>query len=204
VAHTVRPVIVAIALAGAVLTAYDPAIDELEALDAIRLGQSRVESERLRFHQQYRFIVNRPPVDVVEIATPFRRIVQAAERRAQVGGGLFMQSEALAIASATAGQLDVIVETTFHPLNTYVAVPAYEIRMIAAGTRAPIGPSAMERIPRYTLGSQKPGVGQPLAGGTVTATFDAITLSATGMYDVVISEGGKELARTRVDLTRIR
>jgi hypothetical protein len=204
VAHTVRSLVVAVTMAGAVLMAYDPAIDELEALDAIRLGQSRVESERLRFQQQYRFIVNRPPVDFVEVVTPFRRIVQAVERRAQVGGGLFMQSEALAIAAASAGQLDVIVQTTFHPLNTFVAVPAYEVRMVAPGNRSPVGPRAVERIPRYTLGSEKPGVGQPLAGGTLTATFDAITLSASGIYDVVMSEGGKELARARVDLARMR
>jgi len=36
------------------------------------------------------------------------------------------------------------------------------------------------------------------------ATFDAIALSPSGMYDVVISEGGKELARARVDLARLR
>jgi hypothetical protein len=204
VAHTVCHVIVGFTLVSAVVAAYDPAIDELEALEAIRIGQSRVESERLRFQQQYRFIVNRPPVDVVEIVTPFRRIVQAAERRALVAGGLFMQSEALAIAAASAGQLDVVVETTFHPLNTFVAVPAYEVRMVAPANRSPVGPSAVERIPRYTLGSEKPGVGQPLAGGTITATFDAIALSASGMYDVVVSEAGKELARARVDLARIR
>jgi hypothetical protein len=204
VAHTVRSLAIAIALAAAAVTAYEPAVDEVGVLNAIRLGQSRVEAERERFHQAYRTVVNRPPVDSVEVVTPFRRVVMAAESRARLGGGIFTQREGLAIISAGAGRLDVIVETTFHPLNTFVAVPAYDVRLGAPGGRAAIAPIATDRTPRYALGTERPGTGQPLLGGTVTASFDGAALNPSGLYDVVITDAGKELARTRIDLAKIR
>jgi hypothetical protein len=38
----------------------------------------------------------------------------------------------------------------------------------------------------------------------MVARFDAQLLQATGVYEVVIEEGGKELARARADFAKMR
>ena len=44
----------------------------------------------------------------------------------------------------------------------------------------------------------------PVTGGTIVATFAIGTLNAAGVYDVVVSEMGKELARARVNFAGLR
>jgi hypothetical protein len=41
-------------------------------------------------------------------------------------------------------------------------------------------------------------------GGTVIASFDGNALDPNGVYDVVVSEPGKEGVRTRLDLRTVR
>ena len=186
---------------------YDQILDPREVSSAIAIGQSTVDAGRARFHQPYRVLVNRPPVDSIEFVTPFRRVVLAAEAQARIGNRIFTQREGLAIATGGGGRVDVIVETTFHPLNTYVAVPAYDVVLVASGTSSAVLPSLVDRVPRFGLGApgrQRPGSGEPLIGGTVTASFNGDALNASGIYDVVISEAGKELARVRLDVGSIR
>ena len=84
VAHAVRAFLVAL-LVTSVPRAYQPTFDLQAVNDAIAIGQSRVESVRLRFHEPYRIRVAQPPVDYVDVVTPFRRVVLAAEERARVG-----------------------------------------------------------------------------------------------------------------------
>jgi hypothetical protein len=80
VAHTVRfLLLIAAALGGSAFARYQPALDARALADAIAIGQTRVESQRARFHQPYRIPVNRPPVDYIEVVTPFRRVALAAE-----------------------------------------------------------------------------------------------------------------------------
>jgi hypothetical protein len=43
-----------------------------------------------------------------------------------------------------------------------------------------------------------------MLGGTVVAGFDALGLDAAGVYEVVVREQGKELARARVNLGNLR
>jgi len=43
-----------------------------------------------------------------------------------------------------------------------------------------------------------------MLGGTVIASFDSERLDTRGVYDAVVEESGKELARTRVDLGNLR
>ena len=62
-------------------------------------------------------------MDYLEIVTPFRRIVLAAQARAGAGDRRFGQREALEIEAAAPGQIDLYAELTFHPLNTFVLVP---------------------------------------------------------------------------------
>ena len=77
--------------AGAIqLTLDRRAIDE-----AIYVGQSRIESERTRFHVPYRVRVAQPPIDWIDVITPFHRIELAAEMNARSGRRQFGQREAL-------------------------------------------------------------------------------------------------------------
>src|SRR5688572_2457246 len=202
------------AAAAAVLATLDPrAIGE-----AIALGQSGLDRERARFHAPYRLVVNKAPVDYVEVVTPFRRVVLAAQSRAQAGDRRFGQRQAFDILAAAPPTVELVVELTFHPLNTFVGVPDYSVVLVERGA-PPIRPRAVDRIPRHgprvegaplpnPTAIQQPGKNEgktePLVGGTMVAHFDMQLLSPSGLYEVVVEEAGKELGRVRADLSRLR
>jgi hypothetical protein len=202
--------------ASTAIGAMQVALDPRAVNEAIAIGQSRIERDRTRFHEPYRLAVGRPPVDYVEVVTPFRRIVLVAESRAQIGDRSFGQRQALEMIATAAADLELRVEVTFHPLNTYVGVPDYGVRLAERG--APdLVPQSVERLPRFGPrvegtpsplpvpgGLAMPGGSQPLLGGTVVAGFDARALKADGVYDVVIEEAKKDIARVRADFGRMR
>ena len=175
--------------------------------EAIDLGQTRVAALRTRAHAAYRVTVSRPPVDFIEVITPFRRVALTAEQRGS--SRLFGQRDALALLDAAPQRVDLVVELTFHPLNTYVGVPAYDVRLLAAaaGGAPAVLPETIERIPRS--GPRIDGLPQsvatsgPLTGGRLVAHLDGAALTASA-YDVVIVETGKELVRARVDFRGMR
>ena len=188
---------------------------------AIVLGQTRIERDRTRFHEPYRVAVNKAPLDYIDIVTPFRLVVLTAETRARTGDRSFGQRQALELVAAAAHQVDVHVEFTFHPLNTYIGVPEYAVRLEEQGAAASAGtrirlPIRIERVPRFGArvdgtplslpvpGGIAPGKSQPMLGGSVVARFDGQTLNATGTYDVIVSENEKELGRARVGFSRLR
>ena len=154
--------------------------------EAIDLGQSRVDSLRTRFHAPYRLNVSRPPVDHIEVITPFRRVALAAQAHAQRGDRLFGQREARAVLAETPEQIDLLVELTFHPQNTFIGVPTYEVHLLpATATTAPIAPRDVSYVPRFgpriegmplpfPYPMTSPGVpgGQPLSGGTIVVHLD--------------------------------
>jgi hypothetical protein len=199
--------------------AIELSLDARALAAAIDIGQSRLESVRTRFHRPYHFLVSAPPVDSIDVVTPFRRIVLAAESRARIGDRSYAQREALATLSAGPQQVDLVVELTFHPLNTYVGVPDYRVQLLAAATRgaAAIEPVSVQRVPRYgprmsgqplpypypLLAPTAPG-SVPLTGGMVIASLDGSALADRGRYDVLVVEEGKELARVRVDFGNLR
>ena len=97
----------------------------------------------------------------------------------------------------------------------FVGVPAYDVELTTAAAR--IEPLRIGRIPRfgarlegvppesaYAVAANLPGESQPMLGGTIVATFSAGALKPTGVYDVVVSEDGKELARARVNVGTLR
>jgi hypothetical protein len=200
--------------AGAVEPTLTPrAIDE-----ALSIGQSAIERDRTTFHAAYQLTVERPPVDFIEVITPFRRVVLMAEQLARAGNRAFSQRQALQRPEVGAEEIEVRVELTFHPLNTYVAVPEYELTLAGAGS-ARIEPRTFDRTPRYGprlegrpsvlpvpggLGPILPGNSQPILGGTVSAQFDLRPLNPKGLYEVVVSENRRELSRTKMDLARLR
>jgi hypothetical protein len=199
---------------GSAGVAMDATLDLRGINEAVSLGQSRSDRDRARFHAPYRLAVNRAPVDYLEVVTPFRRIVLEAESRAQTGDRSFGQRHAREILAATPPTLEVFVELTFHPLHTFVGVPDYAIALVEAGLPR-IRPRETARIPRHgprldgtplpgpnTL--VLPGSDQPMIGGTIVARFDAQTLRRSGIYDVIVEDAGKELARARAEFSRLR
>ena len=217
VTHMVSRAFLVVALAGRLDAGYEPDLDARAIGEAIAIGRSRIEAQRTAFHQRYRLQVNHAPVDYLEVVTPFRRVELEAEAHAKGGDQRWGQRDALQLLAETGGRIELFIELTFHPLNTYVGVPAYDVRLVPGGsTGAPVSPRDVRRVPRFGArveGTTLPYPGavappapgsQPMLGGTVIAVFDAAQLMRSGSYDVVLGEAGKELARTRMDLGKLR
>jgi hypothetical protein len=201
----------------AVPEAIQVALDRRAIEEALAIGQSRITVERSRFHAPYRIAVGKAPLDMIHVVTPFRRIVLAAEERVQSGGTSIGQKEALQALADAPDQLDLYIELTFHPLNTYIGVPAYDAALLVPGTSRRVEPKSLDRFPRYgprveggllpsTGGSSLtlPRQGQTLLGGTLIARFDIQLLEPAGVVELSVSEAGKELARARLDLAPLR
>ncbi len=197
-------------------------LDPRTVLDAIALGQSSLEGDRLRFHRPYRFEVSRPPLDAIDIVTPFRRVVIAAEVRAVAGDRRFGQRDGLAVAARYPRQISVHAEFTFHPQNVLVLVPRYTVQWLTAAGRR-IEPAFAESAPRYftktgpsslpvfppaagVVPPSLPGRSLPMLGATVVAFFDGVGLQKPEdpAREVVIEEAGQQVARLPIDLARLR
>ncbi len=200
------------AAAGAVQTPLTPRLVD----EAVVLGKSAVERTHASFHAPYRLAVARPPVDFIEVITPLRRVVLLTEQRVRSGERGFGSRQAMEDADVRAAELELRAELTFHPLNTYVGVPAYDMSLVAAGSPR-IEPRTFNRTPRYGPrfegppmvtavpgGGTLPGASQPILGGTVSARFDLDLVNGNGIYEVLIAEKETELVRVRLDLSRLR
>jgi len=191
-------------------------LDDRAITAAIGIGQSRIDRERIRFHQPYRLMVKQLPVDWIDVITPFHRIVLAAEAKARTGNRLFAQREAFAALSEAPGQITLVIELTFHPLNNFIGVPDYQITLVGLkGDRIP--PDRIDRYPRSqprvdTLTPEIPipggtpilSRGEPVVGGTLVVPFAASRLDPVGRYTVLMAEKGTELARVPLDLSGLR
>jgi hypothetical protein len=197
--------------------AYERTPDLRAIDDAVALGQSRDEAARRRFHQPYRINIGRPPFDYIDLVTPFRRVELAVEERARLGDRLFRQRDALTALSEHGDDLQIFVELSFHPQNTYVGVPAYVVSLSPLDVPARIESRGQQRIPRfgprlgsggtplpYPVAPSLPSGGEPLTGGTVIVTFDGQQLDPGAMYEVVIEESKRELSKVRIDLAKLR
>jgi hypothetical protein len=192
--------------------AFDLTLDRFGIEQAIRYGQSRDDRERTRFHAPYRLVLAKAPVDYIDVITPFRRVALAAEQQTRVGTS-FGQRQALEVLGTRPRQLELLVELTFHPMNVHVGVPDYTVRLHPA-TGSPVDPMTLERVPRFgprvegaplpPPGTVLPRGNEPMLGGTIIAIFDGGTLSPASTYDVVVAEKGKEIARGKVELGKLR
>jgi hypothetical protein len=205
-------------LAGTATPAFEPAISPRLIDEAVVLGQNRIEATHVRYHQPYRLKVARAPIDYIDVVTPFRRVVLLAEERAQGGSRGFTQREAIEALGDRSAVVELRVEMTFHPLNTFVGVPAYDVELVAlASPRVRLTPSDVARVPRFGARMDvaplqsagggpagQPGISQPLTGGTIAVGFPIDMLNGSAVYDVIVSEKGAELARTRVNFGILR
>lgn len=217
-AHTVIAFLIAALLGGAALSGFEQILSLRLIDEAVVLGQNRTEAVRARFHQLYRLQTPGTPVDYIDVVTPFRRVVLLAEERLLLGIRGFTQREAIAGLGDQSSVIELRVEMTFHPLNVYVGVPAYDVELVTTtGSAVRLMPRDLARIPRFGMRTgtaplpsppggalNQPGVSQPLAGGTIAAGFPIADLDGAGSYDVVVSEKGKELARARASFAGLR
>ena len=201
--------------AGTLAGAVDLRLDPATISQALSLGQTAIAGDLTRFHQPYRLDVARPPVDYLEVVTPYRRIVLAAQAHARAGDRRWGQRQAIELEGASPGQVDVYAELTFHPLNSFVLVPLYRIRLLlpSGGLMEPRNTSSMPRygprvdgglvpyMPSPLPGGAVRGRSEPMLGATIVASFDGNTLAAecNRRCDVVIEEEGK--SRVQVPLT---
>jgi hypothetical protein len=155
-------------------------------------------------------------VDWIDVITPFHRVELAAETNARAGGRLFSQREAMDVLKESPNQIDLLIEMSFHPLNTFVAVPSYQVEIIVPDGRR-VAPRRVDRFPRFAPRPESPGPalptpnasavfggGQPVMGGTMIAAIDGTTLDPTQRIEVVVLDGKNELARAAVDLGKMR
>ncbi len=199
--------------------AYTQRLDNEAIREAIAIGHTAFDGDRRAFHQAYRIVVSRPPLDFVDVITPFRRVELAAEERARQGDHRFGQRQALELLSPSPTQVTLRIEFTFHPLNAYVLAPEYDAVLVAKG-RPGIRPVSQDRIPRFgtrtddvlppsvqsggiaplSRGARQP----PMLGATLMASFDGETIDPRGVYDLLVTERGKDLGRAVIDLGRLR
>jgi hypothetical protein len=209
-------VVCGVTLTGGTAVSFERSLDLPLINAAAAIGESRIDSVRARFHQPYRIAVARPPVDLIEVLTPFRQVVRLAEERSRAGSRPLNQQDMIAALGDRLGLLEVAIEFTFHPLNAYVGVPPYAVGLVGGYPPVSIAPVQTSRVPRFGARVQGtprltenvplnvPGSNEPLLGGTVVAGFDAAMLDPQGTYEIVVSEAGKELARARTDLGSLR
>jgi hypothetical protein len=208
--------IIATIVAGTVaIAAFDQALDAQGLAEAIQIGTTRVDDTRSRFHAPYRVEAMQPPVDYIDVVTPFRRVVLDAEGHTRAGAGLYGQREAIATLGDTPSRLDLVVDLTFHPLNNFIRVPDYTVTLVTTAGNT-IAPTAIQRLPRfgprlsgalsypYASGGAGPQNGEAISGGMLVAQFDGRALDPRGVYTVLIREAGKDVAKASVNLGRLR
>ena len=193
--------------------AVELVLSQRALVEALDIGQSRIESIRTRFHRPYRVIVGRPPVDEIHVITPFRRVALAAESRTRLGDRMFGQREGRATLAEAPERIDLLIELTFHPQNNFIGVPPYQVRLLpAVATTTPAEPRDVSHVPRFgpriegmpPLAATPAMAGQPLTGGTIVVQLDGRAVDLNGLYDVLVVDGEKELARARLDFRALR
>ncbi len=189
-------------------------LDTMALGDALAIGHDRSGTTRQRFHAEYRVPVGVAPVDYVEVVTPFRAVVLAAEARMRSGQPALGLKEAQAIVAATGERTSLQLELTFHPMNTYVGVPAFDVTVVNSGTARGM---AMERVPRFgprvdgtPLGAaptpggvRTPGTSAPLTGATLIGPLPQ-DLDPAGRVEVQLRDGPRLLVRIPLELGRVR
>ena len=167
-------------------SAFIQALDSQTLAEAISIGQGRINDVRARFHAPYHIDIGKAPVDYIEVVTPFRRVALDAEARAHAGDRLYGQRDALATLGEDPSRVDIVVEITLHPLNTFIGLPDYRVSLQAIPGAQLLQPIQTNSIPRfsprlagmplpypYTVGPPVRNGTQPLLGGSIIATFDA-------------------------------
>lgn len=165
---------------------------------ALSIGRA-FDAERARFHKPYVVAVNDPTVEQIEIVTEFRRVVLFAEEQIRRGDHMFGVRQVETAMRPWHGKVTIAARLRFHPLNTFLAAPPYEVgvgdpRLVALDVR---------RTSLYAVASkQKPDTPTPLAGAIVESDFDAADVGQSIRVVRVVLDG-KEVIKTSVDFATL-
>ncbi len=199
-------------LVAAVLLAAQPQVAGLtevltdrDIADALNLGGA-TEDTRARFHAPYIVAIEDATVERVEVITEFRRFVLAAEEHRQQGnwmlarGGYDQKGRTLKdLLQPFSGQVSVRVRLRFHPHNSYVTLPAFDI-MLGEPT---LVPRQALRTPHIVPASGDGKSRDFISGATIETTFDALSIQDRALPVRIVTEG-RELARAIVDFSALQ
>src|SRR5438045_2823688 len=117
------------------------------------------ESERARFHSRYVFPTKDSTITAIEVITEFRRIVLITEDHLRRGDWLFSQSVSAAEDATrdTRGTLTMVAQLRFHPLNTYISVPPFQIAIGPTSAGTALAPLETGATPLYSSPVQGAG-----------------------------------------------
>lgn len=213
--------IVALALSRA--RALTPNIDREQLDEALLFGRQATKAEREAFHDGYQRTLKDSLVRRISIVSEYRRVVLTLEEKMRLLDRNYGQRQMTQMLVPWRGLVEVIAEVQFHPQNTYIGVPLYDVLLVrldgpAAGSV--IVPEANDRRPHFGVYWDPPPMGspwwpfpptnapvlgrsEPITGGWLQARFDA-GLVTTGRFDVVVKDGAATLGAAQFDMGAIR
>ena len=213
--------IVALALSPA--RALTPNIDREQLDEALLFGRQATTAERQAFHDGYQRTLKDSLVRRISIVSEYRRVVLTLEEKMRLLDRNYGQRQMTQMLVPWRGLVEVIAEVQFHPQNTYIGVPLYDVLLVrldgpAAGSV--IVPEANDRRPHFGVYWDPPPMGspwwpfpptnapvlgrsEPITGGWLQARFDA-GLVTTGRFDVVVKDGAATLGAAQFDMGAIK
>lgn len=164
------------------------------------------EPTRLLFHAPYIIPVDDPTIEHLDVITEFRRFVLAAEDQLKAGnwmmgrGGFDQKGRTLKdVLRPLGGQVSIRARLRFHPHNSYVTLPAFDI-LLGDPTLLAINTI---RTPHITPATGEPGTRDVIDGATIEVFYNAPTIGDRTLPVRMLSEG-KELTRVSVDFSRVQ
>jgi hypothetical protein len=162
------------------------------------------ETIRTTFHKPYILPYTDDTIERIEIVTEFRRFVLSAEEHLAAGnwmlgrGGFDQKGRTLKdLLRPFAGRVSVRARLRFHPHNSYVALPPFDI-LVGEPT---LVVEQSTRTPHVVAASREGNTRDFIYGATIESFFDAHAVKGRVLPVRIISKG-KELARTTADFSR--
>lgn len=177
-------------------------MNEREVAQALNIANGSDASRGL-FHAPYRVTIDDPLIEQLEVITEFRRFVLAAEDQLRGGnwmmarGGYDTKGRTIKdLLRSRSGQVSIRARLRFHPLNNYVALPAFDI-LLGDPTLLAID---VIQTPHVTKG--EPNFHEVIYGATIETFYNAPTI-ADRVLPLRLFFEGKEVARRSVDFSRV-
>ena len=167
---------------------------------ALKLAQAR-EAKRAEFHKPYIVHPDHPALEQLEAITEYRRYVMATEEQLRMGNWLFAQSAQRAQEKLASwrGRLTVAARLRFHPQNTLIGLPPYELAI----ANPDLAPLELTRTPiNAMLSGRRNDLQAPLIGATLEAVFDAAVVGQTAR-PVILSLNGQPVASVIFDFSKL-
>lgn len=191
--------------------------------DALLFGRQADKVQRQAFHDGYQRVLKDSPVRRISIVSEYRRVVLTLEDKMRLLDRNYGQRQMTQMLVPWRGLVEVIVELQFHPQNTFLGVPLYDVLLVpldGASSGHPLVPEANDRRPHFGAYWDPPPMGapwwpfppanapvlgrsEPLTGGWLQARFDGQALAA-GRFDVVVKDGATTLGSAQFDMGALK